>query len=359
MRVSFILSVAMLVACGGGSSGVSNANDVDVVGMDDSGQPRFVGGDTSSLPQGDGSWKEDTSQTGRPNLQLPPGDSEVEIIAEDGTRIWGRFLVPGGLSPYPAVILVHQYGMDHSQWMPWAGAGEAASPEPSDAGSSADISDTGGEEDSAESVDATSDIMGDVIDPGDAIGAGEEESPESDGAAVLETLLERGFAVLAIDLRGHGNSDPYPEGFALLVDPEGTPQDVAAAISWLKTQQPVDPDRIAIMGASIGANLAYLAMAQRLVRAGVAISARAQSVASLFGLSDLSGVEFGPVFCIAGELDSSGAQKKTCAELSEVTEEPNPVNILEGAPDHGLALFVNHPEAWLEVLTFLEDATKR
>jgi dienelactone hydrolase len=60
---------------------------------------------------------------------------------------------------------------------------------------------------------------------------------------------ELGYAVMAIDLRGHGQS----EGSQLydLMD-----NDVDAALVWLMSRPEITADRIGIAGASIGANLA-------------------------------------------------------------------------------------------------------
>jgi len=361
MRFSFIVFAVSLFACGGGSTGVDELLDTDASDAGDSLQVIFSDVDFKSedilLDVGGG--------TGRPSLQLPPGDESVEIVAEDGTRIFGRYLTPGGISPYPAVLLVHQYGDNHAQWMPWAG-GSLESPETeavADAGSSADVAEE--QADILAQVDegdtwADSSEAGEAAESDALTSAAPEDVASSSSPsdpAVFETLTSRGFAVLAIDLRGHGASDEYLQGLALLVDPDGAPQDVRAALSWMKAEQAIDPNRVAVMGASLGANLSYIAMAQRLAVAGVAISAREESIESLLGVSKLSGVDFASVFCLAGELDSSGSQKKTCNALVEVTEVPNPVQIVEDSADHGLTLLAKYPEVWAEVLSFLEDAT--
>ncbi len=101
---------------------------------------------------------------------------------------------------------------------------------------------------------------------------GQEKSP---GLVLLHMLMnkrtvwddfarraaEAGFAVLAIDLRGHGQSvrrlgrvlDPRKFSNA---DFAGMVEDVRAAVAWLRMQESVDGGRISLIGASIGANLA-------------------------------------------------------------------------------------------------------
>lgn len=89
-----------------------------------------------------------------------------------------------------------------------------------------------------------------------------------DWAGLTAELVKRGYAVLAMDLRGHGDSVKGKEGkeydhrnfrveeFPAMVG------DAEAALAFLSEQESVDPDRIAIVGASIGANAALNAAAK-------------------------------------------------------------------------------------------------
>lgn len=75
-----------------------------------------------------------------------------------------------------------------------------------------------------------------------------------------ERLVKMGFTVLAIDERGHGESVHGPEGKVLnYKDFSDTEQqlkkiDLEAAINWLESKGS-SRDRLALVGASIGANL--------------------------------------------------------------------------------------------------------
>ena len=79
-----------------------------------------------------------------------------------------------------------------------------------------------------------------------------------DWDAVASRLASEGIGALAIDLRGHGESQPAaapaapPEFTAMLAD-------VTAARKYLATRADVQHSRIGVAGASIGANLAVLA----------------------------------------------------------------------------------------------------
>ena len=67
-------------------------------------------------------------------------------------------------------------------------------------------------------------------------------------------LNEAGYAVLAMDFRGHGETGGE-------VDWEKAVQDVGHTWSYLKAIESVDDERLAIIGASIGANVALTAAA--------------------------------------------------------------------------------------------------
>ncbi|MBI3961672.1 MAG: alpha/beta fold hydrolase [Deinococcus sp.] len=83
----------------------------------------------------------------------------------------------------------------------------------------------------------------------------------ADLAEVGKALAHDGYPSLAIDLRGHGESTKF-QGAELTWDNMSTglrrwaTQDVEAAVTFLREQTGVDPERIAIFGASLGANVA-------------------------------------------------------------------------------------------------------
>lgn len=68
-------------------------------------------------------------------------------------------------------------------------------------------------------------------------------------------LYEEGFAILMYDARSHGESDHYrtPSGLQFR-------DDLCAAIDWLRTRQDIDPTRIGVIGHSLGAYGAVLAI---------------------------------------------------------------------------------------------------
>src|SRR5205823_7142072 len=77
-------------------------------------------------------------------------------------------------------------------------------------------------------------------------------------------LLDRGWAVMTLDLRGHGDSR-MKNKLAIQAAPEWRtnprefPQDLDPALDWLKSRTRVDGRKIVVIGADVGANLALIA----------------------------------------------------------------------------------------------------
>src|SRR5215468_7220571 len=92
-------------------------------------------------------------------------------------------------------------------------------------------------------------------------GYGEDRSVWTDFS---KQLLERGWAVMTIDLRGHGQSR-MKNGLSIKPSTDWRansrefPQDLDPALDWLKSRPRVDGRKIAVIGFDIGANLALIA----------------------------------------------------------------------------------------------------
>jgi len=105
----------------------------------------------------------------------------------------------------------------------------------------------------------------------------EENGTRAQWDSLIPTLVDKGFAVLAPDLRGFGQSttivrdgkeEPYQ--FAKRQD---AILDVHAALIWLGTQSNLDLNHIGIVGARLGADLAYVSTgAFPAVKAAIAIT---------------------------------------------------------------------------------------
>jgi pimeloyl-ACP methyl ester carboxylesterase len=105
-------------------------------------------------------------------------------------------------------------------------------------------------------------------------------SDRHDWDGFVPVLDRAGFATLAYDTRGMGRSlSRWPSKQRYFPPPskerylEAMPGDVAAALRFVSSRQDVDPERIAVIGSSHGANVAYASSARpRAARATVALS---------------------------------------------------------------------------------------
>ena len=107
-----------------------------------------------------------------------------------------------------------------------------------------------------------------------------EASPRPAPAVVLVHMLGRskdewtpfadqlqaaGIAALAVDLRGHGRSGGNGSDLGAMT------ADVRGALAWLSSQTSVRPGAVAIVGASLGANLAALVAGESAMVRSVAL----------------------------------------------------------------------------------------
>jgi pimeloyl-ACP methyl ester carboxylesterase len=92
-------------------------------------------------------------------------------------------------------------------------------------------------------------------------GFGEDRSVWKD---FTQQLLTRGWAVMALDLRGHGDSKsrnqrPIQASQEWRTDPQEFPVDLGPALDWLKAQPRINTRKMVIIGSDVGANLALIA----------------------------------------------------------------------------------------------------
>src|SRR5207244_1755399 len=92
-------------------------------------------------------------------------------------------------------------------------------------------------------------------------GYGEDRSAWKDFA---QQLRNRGWAVMALDLRGHGDSKsrnqrPIRASLEWRKDPHEFPVDLDPALDWLKAQPRINTRKIVVIGSDVGANLALIA----------------------------------------------------------------------------------------------------
>jgi pimeloyl-ACP methyl ester carboxylesterase len=109
-------------------------------------------------------------------------------------------------------------------------------------------------------------------------------------------LLNHGWAVMALDSRGHGDSK-RKNNLAIQASPDWRtnphelPQDLDPALDWLKSRPRIDGRKIVVIGADIGANLALIASGRfPEVRTVVAIDPKLSESLALAG----SALDFHP-----------------------------------------------------------------
>ena len=198
----------------------------------------------------------------------------VAYRTADGIQVVATFTPPATTPPWPAVVLMHQYRGTRAQW--------------------------------------------------------NDMTPH---------LLAAGLAVLAPDARAHGESLRRVRadgGYDVETDRAKTlddwPDDVAAAIAWLTARGDINPDRIGVGGASVGANTAWIASgALPAVRRAVAVSGRFEPGGLLMG-EDI------PNFQPRGVLfQSDRAEALQSQALFSLTAEPRRVQVYD-TPGHGIEL---------------------
>jgi acetyl esterase/lipase len=75
-----------------------------------------------------------------------------------------------------------------------------------------------------------------------------------DWRSLIPALTAQGFRVVNVDLRGHGDSSGKRDWQAAVTD-------VQAWLDWMHSQPSIVPEKIAIVGGSVGANLALVGCA--------------------------------------------------------------------------------------------------
>jgi pimeloyl-ACP methyl ester carboxylesterase len=105
-------------------------------------------------------------------------------------------------------------------------------------------------------------------------GYGEDRSAWKDFS---KELLNRGWAVMSLDLRGHGESK-VKNGRSIQASPDWRtnvhefPVDLDPALDWLKSRPRINNNKIVVIGFDVGANLALIASGRfQEVRTAVAI----------------------------------------------------------------------------------------
>jgi len=179
-----------------------------------------------------------------------------------------------------------------------------------------------------------------------------------DWGIFIPDLVQQGYNVLAIDMRGHGKSTgagsrlsgKYSSSTASYVLQSGY-LDVQAALEWLKRRKDTNTKNISIIGVGLGADIAYFCSGKfrKTIRTSVVIS---PSVSAITDGSFTDSTPRAILFC-ASARDAYGSSMVTVESLANFTDDPKKVVIYNSAA-HGLAIFYKHPEIELEILAWLK-----
>jgi dienelactone hydrolase len=206
---------------------------------------------------------------------------KVSFATSDGVAISASFYHPSGGAKLPAVILLHQNKSDRSSW-----------------------------------------------------------------AQLVPKLMQNNYCALAIDLRGHGASTSFggkTRTFADFTDADYSAMinDVRAAVEWLRKRKDVNGDRLGIIGASIGANLAMQYAAEdRTVRTVIMMSP-GLNYRSLEVLPYLDAYDKRALFMVVSQGDDYSYQSCLSIKKEATKASPLKLKVYDGKV-HGTGLFDAH-----------------
>jgi pimeloyl-ACP methyl ester carboxylesterase len=170
-------------------------------------------------------------------------------------------------------------------------------------------------------------------------------------ADLIPPLQEAGYAVLAVDMRGHGQTGGP-------IDWPLAETDVQTWLDWLRAQEGVDPARVSLVGASIGSNLALRGMANDPdVLTAVALSP-GLDYQDVTTQDAIEAIDDRPVMLVAGQGDTYSAQ--TIKQLTQGVG-GEALTRLYASRAHGTQMFATQPDlidlivAWLDWQTAPAD----
>ena len=173
--------------------------------------------------------------------------------------------------------------------------------------------------------------------------------------AFAEKLNAEGFGVLAIDLRGHGESDGGPDGYRAFTDEDHqrSIEDVRAAAAFQKTE---GHSNFFVAGASIGASLALQPLAEsEEVRAAILLSP-GLAYRNIDALAAASYVrEDQGVFIVAAKDDTraSGAADEQGTKIFDALQCRKEIKIFDRG-GHGTTMFDAHPDLAGQLMGWLK-----
>lgn len=199
-------------------------------------------------------------------------------------------------------------------------------------------------------------LVGDVFTPTEIAEGGapallvmhQNRSKRQSWEPLVPSLVEAGYIVLTVDLRGHGETGGT-------VDWSLAQEDTQMWIGFLTTREGVNPEKIAVMGASIGSNLALVGCAaSEACETAIALSPGL----NFFGVEPEEAVSDGLrrrsalLIAARGDTDSAVAVR----QMAGSSQGALGLRVYEGF-DHGTDLFDDNLESVQTlILTWLGEA---
>ena len=211
-----------------------------------------------------------------------PITENVTIEAADGLRLHATYFGPGGMAPFPGVILLHMLGSNRQVW---------------------------------------------------------------DEVGLAEALVADGYAVLALDMRGHGESGSDR-------DWDKADDDLLRVWNYFVGLENIDGARTAVIGASIGSNMALRTGANEPAIKTVALLSPGLDYRRV--TTDDAITEYGsrPILIVASEEDSYAADSSRT--LAELAQGEAVLQLYKGA-GHGTNMFGAEPELTQLLLDWLDQ----
>ncbi len=162
---------------------------------------------------------------------------------------------------------------------------------------------------------------------------------------LAKSLQSIGYESIAIDLRGHGESDGGPDGYLNFsdADHQKSISDLEAAVDYLLENRNATSDKISFIGASIGANLSLRYISEH--------SEFKKAILLSAGLN-YRGIKTEPlvknlktgqgVFLISSRDDASNAEENQKLYDSVPSEAQKKIQIYESG-GHGTDILINQP----------------
>ncbi|MBI5059196.1 alpha/beta fold hydrolase [candidate division KSB1 bacterium] len=171
-----------------------------------------------------------------------------------------------------------------------------------------------------------------------------------------QAAVTAGYTVLAVDLRGHGESRGSDDGelnYKLL--PESSframTRDLAAAVEFVRSRSAA---RVTLIGASIGANVAISYAATDTSIAGVVLLSPGEVFRGVMTKPAMAAYGARPMLLVAAEDDNYSAL--TVATLQNLN--PGSEAVVYPTGGHGTYLLESRPELTSRVLQFVESVSR-